>query len=129
MPSNEELAQLPRGQISFGSGPLQLIVDFDAKTANGVKLKSFLRRNPGGYVVGAKVVTGSFNLMVSEDGDERDWHALVDKAEVMPLVVKSPGGVRRTLKAILTEVGDKTSVEDGYARSISFTGWWVKKAA
>lgn len=127
MASNEEIAQLPRGQVSFGSGPLQLILDFDAKTANGVKLKSFLRRNPGGYVVGAKVVTGSFNMMVSEDGDERDWDQLVDEAKMQRLIVKAPGGKRKTLNCILTEVGDKTSVEDGYARAISFTGWWVRK--
>lgn len=127
MSSNEELAQLPRGQVSFGSGSLQLILDFDAKTANGVKLKSFLRRNPGGYVVGAKVVTGSFNMMVSEDGDERDWDQIVDEAKMQRIVIRAPGGKRKTLNCILTEVGDKTSVEDGYARSISFTGWWVKK--
>lgn len=127
MADNEELVQLPRGQISVEKGPLQLITDFDTKFANGAKLKSFLRKNPGGVVQGAKAVTGSMNLMVGNDGDERDWNTYVDDGKIRTIVVKEPGGVRRTLKACFTEVGGKTSVEDGFVRAISFIGMWVKK--
>ena len=128
MSSNEELSQFPRGQVSFGKGPLQLIEDFDAKTTNGGKLASFLRKNPGGFILGKRAVTFSMNLMVSEDGDERDWETIVDKGTVQRLGVRKPDGTRKTLLCILTEVGDKTAVEDGYRRAISGTGYWVKKA-
>jgi hypothetical protein len=127
MASNDQLVQFPRGQVSFGSGPLQNCTDFSSTTTNGGKLVSTLRRNPGGFVLGKKAVSFDMNLQVDEDGDERDWEDLVDKGTPQTIRLKIPGGATRSLRCIIIEVGTKFTIEDGVARPIKGVGMWIKK--
>lgn len=127
MASNEDFSQFPRGQVSFSQGPLYNCMDFSATTSNGAKLVTTLRRNPAGFTMGKKGVSFSFNLMIDEEGDERDWDSMVDLGTVETLRIKKPGGKTRSLICVLTEVGDEISLEDGVKRPIKGVGKWVKE--
>lgn len=125
MAAKDDFSQFPRGQVSFDSGPLQNCTTFSATTTNGAKLVNTLRSNPAGFTIGKKGVEASFDLMIDETGDERDWDAMVDKGTVHRLRLKKPGGKTKTLLCVLTSVSDEITIEDGVKRALKLIGKWV----
>lgn len=119
---NQELLQYPRGQVSMDSGPLYQITDYDHELVNGAKLQSTLRSDPAGFTLGKRAVSGGFNCMIDEGGEERDWDSMVLNGTVTSFRLKFPGGDTKTISAILTSVGAKITLEDGVGRAMKFIG-------
>lgn len=120
--SDSELLFFPRGQVSIDGLNPQQVTDFSYEFVNGAKLKSTLRSNPAGFTLGTKAVSGDFNIIVDEDGEEIDYDGAVDSGEVFQTVAKFPGGVNKTILMVLTSAGAKFTIDDGVARSLKFIG-------
>lgn len=119
------LTSFPRGQISINGGKSRQATDFDAKHANGVKMKPTLRRSAGGFVDGAEQMTGTMNIAVDADGDEFDFIGACRYKIPVQITTKEPGNVRNVYTVKFTEVGTSFKVEDGTMRSVSFIGWFA----
>lgn len=121
----ENLGQYPRGQVTWNGVALYQNTDFSYSHVNGAKLKSTLRKDPGGFVRGARAVSGSMNLIISEDGEEFDWTTAVTYMIPQQALVKLPGGQTKLINCVITEEGAEISLEDGVKKPIKFVGYFV----
>lgn len=79
---NTDLPKYPSGQISFGAGKLAQATLARVDYSNGAALRHTLRFSPSGIVIGNREVGGALDIIISEDGLERDWITLAITGEV-----------------------------------------------
>lgn len=81
----------PRGQIALASGDLIDAVSIKVSTTNNAKQVHTIRRKGAGITLGVEESTVSYESAINEDGQERDYFALVKKGNIVNLRVKIPG--------------------------------------
>lgn len=81
----------PRGQIALASGDLIDVTSVKISTTNNAKQVHTIRQKGAGITLGVEETTVSYDAAISQDGQERDYFALVKKGTIVNLRVKIPG--------------------------------------
>lgn len=76
--ADNQLKRYPRGQMKM-AGDLVQVTNASFKKTNNAKLMHTLRKSPSGVVLGHNEATFSFEAIVDEDGQERDWDNIQGK--------------------------------------------------
>ena len=119
--SETVLPYYPRGQISLGAGDLTQVTDIKFDFKRNTKLKHTLKKSPSGKVLGVREVTGSFDVIVDEDGPEREYFARVDSGEEVNMRLKLPG-VTKNFVGCLTDLSGELPLDDAVKLTVSFAG-------
>jgi hypothetical protein len=118
----DEYQQFPRGTVGFGSGNLSTCTDAVVKIANNAKDVHVLQQLEAiGFVMGRVAVSGTFNLVIGEDGLERDVIEMVRKGKRKNFRFKDPSGATE-IKGVLTECSKEYKLEDAISVPCSFIG-------
>lgn len=80
----------PRGRIALGSGDLIDVTNVKVTHTNNSKQVHTMNKSGTGIVKGNEECTISFDCVVSETGQERDYFALVKTGAIVQLRVKLP---------------------------------------
>jgi len=123
--AGEDLGQYPRGQANLNGTSSYQMTDLTYTHTNGAKLKSTLRKDPGGFVRGARAVSGSMNFIIDENGEELDFTTAVEEMIPQQITLKLPGGDIKYLNCVFTEEGADITLEDGVKKPVKFVGYFV----
>lgn len=126
--ADNELKQYPRGQVSLGPGDLQQCTDFEWDYTNNAKLIHVLRvvNGPSGYTVGNRAVSFTFNIVIDEDGPERDYFDLVDTGKPQQARIKLPGAVTKAINGVISGIKGRITLEDGVQMTATGVGKFVR---
>ncbi len=112
----------PRGRITSGSGDLIDVTNIKVTTTNNAKQVHTIAQQKGaGITLGVEETTVSFDSVISEDGQERDYFTLVRTGVISQLRIKLP------LETINVEGSYKTRdfelpLDDSIKLSMEFIG-------
>lgn len=81
----------PRGRIAAGSGDLIDVTNIKITTTNNAKQVHTIIQKGAGITQGVEETTVNFDFVISEDGQERDYYALVKTGRISQLRLKIPG--------------------------------------
>lgn len=111
----------PRGQIALGNGDLIDVTNVKVSTTNNGKQVHTIRRKGSGVTTGVEETTVTFDLVVSEDGEERDWLIMLKKAQIKQIRLKVPGRTM-TVNGIVKQDDLELPLDDAIKQSITFIG-------
>ena len=111
----------PRGQIALGTGDLLDVTNIKIDITNNGKLVHTIRKPGAGVTLGVSEVTVSFDAVISEEGQERDYFAMVKKGTIVQLRVKIPKETL-TVNGIFTTRSFELPLDDAIKVSLSFLG-------
>jgi hypothetical protein len=114
----------PRGRIAVGSGDLIDVTNVKVTTTNNAKQVHTILQKGAGITLGVEETTVSFDSVISEDGQERDYFTLVKTGRISQLRIKLP------LETITVEGTYKTRdfelpLDDSIKLSMEFVGHMV----
>ncbi len=111
----------PRGRIALGNGDLIDVTNVKVDITNNAKQVHTLRQKGAGITLGVEETTVSFDLSISDEGEERDWVKFLKKGQIKTLRIKIPG---RTISVngVVQSIGDELPLDDAIKQSISFVG-------
>lgn len=81
----------PRGRIALGNGDLLDVTNVKVMTTNNAKQVHTMNKSGVGIVKGNEETTVSYDTVVSEDGQERDYFGLVKSGLITQVRIKVPG--------------------------------------
>lgn len=111
----------PRGRITVGSGDLIDVTNIKITTTNNAKQVHTILQKGAGITLGVTETTVTFDSVISEDGQERDYFTLVQTGVISQLRIKLP------LETITVEGTYKTRdfelpLDDSIKLSMEFVG-------
>lgn len=111
----------PRGRIASGSGDLIDVTNIKITTTNNAKQVHTILQKGAGITTGVEETTVTFDSVISEDGQERDYFTLVKTGVIGQVRIKLP------LETITVEGAYKTRdfelpLDDSIKLSIEFIG-------
>lgn len=80
----------PRGRIALGSGDLIDVTNVKVNHTNNSKQVHTMNKSGTGVVKGNEETTISYDCVISQTGQERDYFALVKTGAIVQLRVKLP---------------------------------------
>jgi hypothetical protein len=111
----------PRGQIALGNGDLIDVISVKVSQTNNAKQVHTIRQKGAGITLGTEETTVSYEAVVSEDGQERDYFALVKKGTIVQLRIKVPGETITVQGAYQSRDFD-LPLDDAIKLSLNFIG-------
>lgn len=120
--ANVEQLGFPKAFLAMDSGDLVQVTDFQTRTNNGAKQISTLRKPQAGITFGPGESAVSFNFVIDEDGEERDYWRMVEKRQIKQLRAKRPGGKVHTYNGAFVEVTMDGPIDDATKGSCTFVG-------
>jgi len=111
----------PRGRIALGNGDLIDVTGVRVNTTNNAKQVHTLARPGNGIVLGNEETTVSYDAVVSEDGQERDYFQLVKSGKIVQLRIKVPGETISVKGAYRSRNFD-LPLDDSIKLSLEFVG-------
>ena len=81
----------PRGRMALGSGDLIDVTSVKLSTNTNIKQIHTLRQRGAGIVQGNQETTVTFEIAISEQGEERDWFDLLERGLIRQIRIKVPG--------------------------------------
>jgi hypothetical protein len=121
MAANDDFKQYPRGNVAMDNGDLIDVTDVKDTFKRANKIKHTLRKEAAGKVKGPLEGEVSFDAIVSEDGAERDYLALLISGKIKKLRLKVPGETI-TVVGTVDERSREMPLEDAIKYSIKFSG-------
>jgi hypothetical protein len=118
-----ELRRYPRGQLSFGPGDLTQAETVRVTSTNNGKLKHTLKRSPSGRVLGTRELTFTFDVIVDEDGPEREYFDRVRNGSEVSMRLKIPT-ITRNIIGMLTSIDVEVPLDDAVKLTVSGIGKW-----
>lgn len=114
----------PRGRIAQGNGDLIDVTNVKVTHTNNSKQVHTIRQKGAGITYGIEETTVSYDAVVGEDGQERDYFGLVKTGKIVQLRIKIPG------ETITVEGAYKTRdfelpLDDAIKLSLEFIGHMV----
>ncbi len=111
----------PRGRLAVGSGDLIDVTNIKVTTTNNAKQVHTIIQKGAGITLGVEESTVTFDSVISEDGQERDYFTLVKKGKISQVRIKIP------LETITVEGAYKTRdfelpLDDSIKLSMEFIG-------
>ena len=111
----------PRGRIAMDSGDLIDVTNVKFGTTNNAKQVHTIRQKGAGVTMGTEESTVSFDIVVSEDGLERDYVQLVKKGTIKQLRLKIPGATL-TYNGVYRKFDGELPLDDTIKLSLEFIG-------
>lgn len=111
----------PRGQVAMENGDLADAVNIKIDITNNAKQVHTIRVKGAGVTLGTEETTVSLDLVISEDGQERDWIKALKKGTIKQLRLKVPGATY-TVNGVVKQVGIEMPLDDALKQSVSFIG-------
>src|SRR3954471_18049568 len=111
----------PRGRIAMDSGDLADVTNVKIDLTNNAKQIHTIKQKGAGYTLGTEETTVSFDLVVFENGQERDWIGTCKKGTTKQVRLKLPG-MTITINGTVKQVGIEMPLDDAIKQSISFIG-------
>lgn len=115
----------PRGQIALATGDLIDVISVKVSTTNNAKQVHTIRQKGAGITLGVEETTVSYEAAISEDGQERDYFALVKKGTIVNLRVKIPGETM-TIQGTYNTRDFDLPLDDAINLSMNFVGHLVE---
>lgn len=116
-----EQALYPRGRAAFGAGDLVDVTNIKIDTTNNAKQVHTIRRRGAGFTLGTEETTVTFDLVVSEHGEERDWIDAMKRGLVKQIRLKLPGRTM-TINGTVKQVSTDMPIDDAIKQSVTFIG-------
>ena len=120
--ATSELKQYPRGQIAFGPGDLTQVTNVTFTTTNNAKLVHTLNKAPAGVVLGNRETNGKFDVVVDEDGLEREYFDRVRSGERITIRLKIPGNITKPAEIVLVSIDCEMPLDDAVKMTINWIG-------
>ncbi len=79
-----------RGRIAVGSGDLIDVTNIKVSTTNNAKQVHTILQKGAGITLGVEETNVSFDSVIAQDGQERDYFALVKTGKISTLRIKLP---------------------------------------
>lgn len=111
----------PRGQIALDNGDLLDVTNVKVDHTNNGKQVHTIRRKAAGIVLGTEETTVSYDSVISEEGQERDYFNMVKKGLIKQLRIKIPGETI-TVNGIYTSRSFELPLDDSIKLAMSFIG-------
>jgi len=111
----------PKGRIALGSGDLIDVTNVKVDTTNNSKQVHTLRKKGAGITMGTEETTVTYDAVISEDGPERDYFALVKSGLIKQLRIKVPTKTI-SVNGIYKDVGLELPLDDSIKESLTFIG-------
>jgi len=119
--ADNELKQYPRGSLAIGNGDVQSAASASFTTTNNGKLVHTLRRSPAGVVLGTREASGTFELVVDEDGLEIEIFNRIANGDTVNFRFKMPQ-TTKVIEGILTNADISLPVDDVVGVTLAFVG-------
>ena len=117
-----EQKRYPQAFLAQGNGDFVSCTNFSIKTTNNAKQIHTLREKGSGFTLGKTESTVSADLVVSEDGPERNFYRQLQTGTPIQLRAKIPGGEVKTLNGVYSGVDLECPLDDAVKLSLSFVG-------
>lgn len=114
----------PRGRIATGSGDLIDVTNIKVNTTNNAKQVHTIIQKGAGVTLGVEETTVSFDSVVGEDGQERDYFFLVKSGRIGQVRIKIPGETMTVEGAYKTR-DFELPLDDSIKLSLEFIGHLV----
>ncbi len=111
----------PRGQVAMETGDLADAINIKISTTNNAKQVHTIRQKGAGVTLGTEETTVTLDLVVSEDGPERDWIKKLKEGSIEQLRVKVPGETY-TVNGVVKQVDVELPIDDAIKQNITFIG-------
>ena len=111
----------PRGQVGIGAGDLKQCENAKFDFKRNAKQKSTLAKPQAGYVFGNPEFTGSFDIIIDQDGPERDWIQKVKDGDLIQARFKAPT-LTTGATILLDGVSCEFPVDDAIKYTVTFIG-------
>ena len=114
----------PKGRVALGSGDLFSVTNIKATHTNNAKQVHTILENGVGMTKGVEESTITFDAVISEDGQERDWYTLVKTMKITRCRVKIPNETMTVEGAFKTR-DFELPLDDSIKGSFEFIGHMV----
>ncbi len=111
----------PRGRLATKSGELVKITNVKLDSTNNAKQIHTMKTKGAGVTLGVEEHTLSFDLVVGEEGEERDWYEQMKKGSINQVRVKVPGRTI-TIEGTVKTIGLELPLDDSIKQSIQIIG-------
>lgn len=116
-----EFNPYPQGQLAIGGGVAEHVATAKLDANNNAKLVHMLAASPAGYTEGNNDLSGSFEGMIPQDGEEFDYLKEVTMKKRKKFRFKFPASVK-VIDGVLTSVNYTIATGEGCAYSVNFIG-------
>lgn len=111
----------PRGRIALSNGDLVDCTNVKIEQTNNSKQVHTLAKKGAGITQGNEETTVSFDLVVSENGPERDWLSFLKKGLIKQVRLKLPG-LTITVNGVVKQLSTDMPLDDAIKQSVTFIG-------
>jgi hypothetical protein len=118
---SDEQEFYPRGRLATGAGDLLNITNVKLDSSNGAKQIHTIRRKGAGITLGVEEHKLSFDLVVGEQGEERDWYEQMKQGRIKQCRIKVPGRTI-TINGTVSAIGLELPLDDAIKQAISVVG-------
>ncbi len=115
----------PRGRIAYGAGDLIDVTNVKVTQTNNAKQVHTIRQKGAGITLGVEETTVTFDSVISQDGQERDYFTLVKKGTITQLRMKLPVETI-TVNGTFQSRDFELPLDDSIKLSITFVGHTVE---
>lgn len=113
--------QYTRGQIALGSGDLIDVTNVKLDLVNNAKQVHTIRQKGAGFTTGTEETTVTFDAVIGDQGEERDYFDLLKKGKIRQIRLKIPGRTI-TVNGTVSSLGVELPLDDAIKQSITFIG-------
>ncbi len=111
----------PRGRLATGAGELVDVTNVKLDSTNNAKQIHTMKRKGAGITLGTEEHTLSFDLVVGEEGEERDWYEQMKRGQIKQCRIKVPGRTI-TIEGTVKTIGLELPLDDAIKQSIQVIG-------
>lgn len=111
----------PRGAVALASGNLIQATNIKVSNTNNAKQVHTIAQKGSGVTFGVEETTVTFELVISEDGEERDWLAMLKQGQIKQLRIKVPGRTM-TINGAVKQDDYELPLDDAIKQTITFIG-------
>lgn len=116
-----EQSLYPRGRIALDSGDLIDVTNVKVDTTNNAKQIHTLRQKGAGFTLGVEETTVSFDIVCSENGEERNYIDMLKRGLVKQVRIKIPGRTM-TVNGTVKQMSVELPIDDAIKQTVSFIG-------
>lgn len=112
----------PVGRIALDNGDLIDAQKFNVTWTNNAKQQHTLRKRGAGFTEGVVETTVSFDVLISQDGLERDYITMAKNKLIKQLRMKFPGSLTIDVEGIFKDLTFDAPLDDATKVTCTFIG-------
>lgn len=117
----DEQKLYPRGRIALDNGDLMDVTNIKFDHTNNAKQVHTIRKKGAGITMGVEESTVSFDIVVSEDGLERNYINMVKRGRIKQVRIKVPGETM-TINGVFKDQSYDIPLDDSIKLTMNFIG-------